>query len=118
MAKTSTVNLNVTIQGDGINTSYAPPGAPIVNTAAPAGGPITISLAMGDNTLVVPPGALGVIIVPPAISVVVKALKGAVIDTGLIISPTRISGPIGLPAGATSLIINASAPEDITVQWI
>ena len=117
MAKTSTINLNVMIQGDGINTAYAPPGAPIVNTTAPAGGPITVALAMSDNTLTVPPGALGMIIVPPSISVVTKAIKGAALDTGLAISPTRVT-MIGLPAGATSVIISASAPEDITVQWI
>ena len=118
MAKQSTVTLVVAIQGDGINTSYTPPGAPIVNLTAPAGGPITVSLAIGDNTLTVPPGSLGLLIVPPATSTVTKILKGVALDTGFTISPSRITGPIGLPVGAMTVLLNASAIEVITVQWL
>ena len=118
MAKTSTVTLVVAIQGDGINTSYTPPGAPIINTTAPAGGPITVTLASGDNTLTVPPGSLGLLIVPSSTSTVVKKLKGIGGDTGFTISSSRITGPIGLPVGATTLLLNASGIEDITVQWL
>jgi len=118
MAKQSVVTLLVTIQGDGINTSYTPPGAPVINANAPAGGPVTVTLAAGDNTLVVPPNTRGVIIVPPAASTVVKKLKGAAPDVGLTISPSLLTGPIGLTAGTTTLLLNAASGEDITVQWL
>ena len=50
--------------------------APIINAAAPAGGPLNVALSSGDNTLAVPQGAQGFVFVPPSSSVVAKKLKG------------------------------------------
>lgn len=118
MAKQSTVTLTISVAGDGLNTSFTPTGTPLVNVAAPAGGPVGITLASGDNTILVPPGSKGLIIIPPSTSTVVKKLKGAAPDTGFSISPSILSGPIGLPTAAVSIILNAVSSEEVQIMWI
>jgi hypothetical protein len=117
MAKKSTITLSTTTSGDGISTTYVPPGAPIVNNTAPAGGPIQVALSAGDNTLTVPSGATSLLIVPDAASVIVKTLKGIGGDTGFTIAPAAPT-LLGLPAGATTVLLNASAGETVTVEWL
>lgn len=117
MSKTSTLNLPVTINGDGVSLSYAPPGVPITNAAAPVGGPTPQVLSPGDNSISVPTGAQGVLIVPPTSSVIVKKLKGAGGDTGVVISPSLCT-MLSLPSGATTLLINAASGETITLLWL
>jgi hypothetical protein len=117
MAKTSTTTVTMSVTGDGVSLSYTPLGAPIVNAAAPAGGPVAIALAAGDNTITVPPGAVGFILVPPAASVVVKRLKGIAADTGFTLAPATPS-VIALPTAAASVLLNASATETVSIQWI
>lgn len=117
MAKKSTVTLAVTVTGDGVNTTYNPVGTPIINLAAPAGGPIAAALSTGDNTLTVPAGASHLLIVPATDSVVVKKLKGVGGDTGFTIAPASPT-LLGLPAAAVSVLLNASAGEVITIEWL
>lgn len=118
MAKTSTVTINVSVTGDGIATSYQPPGSPLVNPGAPGGGPITYALSSGDNTIAIPPGSLGVFIIPASTSTVAKKLKGSGGDTGFPISPNLMSGPISLVVGQASLMLNAASAENITLDWV
>lgn len=117
MAKKSTTTLSTTIAGDGISTTYTPPGAPIVNNTAPAGGPISVLLSTGDNTLTVPSGAVALLIVPPSDSVVVKKLKGVGGDTGVTIAPAAPTY-LGLPASATEVLLNAASGETVTLEWL
>ena len=116
MAKASTVTLSVTITGDGESLSYSLPAGNITNAAAPMGGPIPTALTSGDNTITVPSGAVEVLIVPPAASVVVKKLKGIGGDTGVTISPSQPM-MLSLPAGATTFILNAGSTETVTLVW-
>jgi len=115
MAKTSTCTVGVTVVGDSVNESYTP--AALSNVAAPAGGPISIALASGDNTITIPPGAIAVLIVPPATSVIVKKLKGIAGDTGFQISTTALS-LLSLPAASSTVLLNASNTETISVHWL
>lgn len=117
MAKKSTVTLVVTVTGDGVNTTYNPVGTPIINLAAPAGGPLSVALSSGDNVLTPPAGAMGLLIVPPTNSVVVKKLKGVGGDTGVTIAP---AAPmlLSLPSGGGAVTLNAGAGETIVIEWL
>lgn len=117
MAKTATTSISVLVTGDGVNETFQPPTQPIVNAAAPAGGPISVALASGDNTLTVPPGAQGLIFVPPSASVVVKKLKGVGGDTGFTLSAT-LPSVLMLPAGTATVLINAASSETVSIHWI
>ncbi len=117
MAKTSTVNIAVSIIGDGTSDSYAPIGSPMVNLTAPYGGTVPVALASGANTLTPPTGTQGVIIVPPIGSVVTKTLKGVTGDMGIPINNT-LPTVISLPSGAGAFVVTASSTETITVLWL
>lgn len=117
MAKTATTSISVLVTGDGVNETFQPPTQPIVNSAAPAGGPISVALTSGDNTLTVPPGAQGFLFVPPSSSVVVKKLKGIGGDTGFTIS-AALPQVIMLPSGASTVLINAASSETVSIHWI
>lgn len=117
MAKTSTTSLSVAVTGDGVAATYTPATAPMVNTAAPAGGPVDVTLAIGDTTIAVPTGAQGFVLVPPSASTVVKTLKGVGGDTGFAIAlalPTMIS----LPASTTTILVNAASSEVVAIHWL
>lgn len=75
-----------------------------------------IELALGDNTVAVPPSASGCIIVPPTTNTTtVITLKGVGGDTGIHLSkqhPSVISFDTSTPA---TLVLNASAAmTDVT----
>lgn len=112
MAKTSTLTITVQVTGDGVNDNWTP--TPPQNTAAPGGGPQLLALASGDNTITVPAGASGFVLLPPAGSAVVKKIKGAGGDTGVTISNTL---PFVGSVSAGSLIINASNVENVQIFW-
>jgi hypothetical protein len=85
MAKLATTTLSVTVTGDGVNETYVPPTAPVVERErARRRTAQSVALSSGDNTLSVPPGAQGLIFVPPSASAVAKKLKGIGGDTGLL----------------------------------
>lgn len=117
MAKTSTTSLSVAVSGDGVSETYVPATAPIVNAAAPAGGPLSVALTTGDNTLTVPPGAQGFLLVPPSASAVAKKLKGVGGDTGFSLSMT-LPSLLMLPTGASTVLINAASSETVQIHWI
>jgi hypothetical protein len=117
MAKTSTTTITVEIGGDGVDQTYEPAGSPITNTSAPSGGPMPYVLSSGDNTISVPSGSVGFVIVPSTASTVVKKLKGGAGDTGFTI---RASAPsvVSMPNSTSSILINASAGETVSIQWL
>jgi hypothetical protein len=117
MAKTATVNISVTVQGDGINLSYNA-GGPETDTAAPGGGPQAFQLTQGFNTIAIPAGAIGVLIVPPSASTNVKIIKGLNGDTGQTVAPNQ---PVlfsfnGSPA-SFGLTSNNVTPETVMLLF-
>ena len=115
MAKSSTCTVVISVVGDSVNEAYTP--AALTNVAAPAGGPISIALASGDNTITVPPGAIAMLILPPAASTFAKKLKGIGGDTGFQISTTALS-LLSLPTGAATVLLNSAGIETISVHWL
>jgi hypothetical protein len=115
MAKTSTTTIGVSVIGDSVNETFTP--AAIVNTAAPAGGPISVALSSGDNTITVPSGAVSMMLIPPSTSTVVKKLKGIGGDTGFTVGPAALS-MISLPTGTGTVLINAASSETISIHWL
>src|SRR5438105_3311944 len=112
MAKASTVTINLSITGDGINEQDTPvlaQDANAVGVRAPTAFPA------GDATVPNPSATKTVrlLFVPPAGSTVVKILKGASGDTGVTLAAAA-DFMVTLPAGG-SVILNCSAPETITV---
>ncbi len=117
MAKTSTTSISVEVTGDGVTASYTPPSAPVVNTTAPAGGPVSVTLSTGDNTITVPSGTQAFLLVPPATSTVVKLLKGAAPDTGFAIALAQPSF-IAVPAATATILVNAASGETVSIHWL
>lgn len=115
MAKTCTTSVAVSVTGDSVDESFSPPA--LSNAAAPAGGPVDVALSTGDNSISVPPGALGFVLVPPTTSTVAKKLKGAGGDSGFPIATALIS-VLSIPAGTATIIINAASGETVAVHWI
>ncbi len=116
MAKTSSTSLTTSVQGHGLQELYSL--APMIsNQASPGAGPLDYALLGAFNSIVVPPGAVGVIIKPPTGSVVTKLLKGITGDRGFAISansPTVLS----FPPGATVMGLTLSAPETVSLHWL
>ena len=80
MSKTVTTTVTVTLSGDGFG------GAPLysqstVNTSGLAPG--QVNTANGFVSVAVPAAALGVLVVPPPSSALVKTYKGITGDTGV-----------------------------------
>ncbi len=117
MAKTTTTSISVAVSGDGVAATYTPASAPITNTTGPAGGPVDVALSSGDNTITVPSGSKGMLLVPPATSSVVKKLKGDAGDTGFTIAPA-LPSVLALPTGTTSILINAASSETVSIHWL
>lgn len=114
MATTATTTIKVVSTGDGNASEWSPTATQ--NNYAPAGGPVNVTLASGDNTLAVPTGAMGVAISPRAASPLVMRLKGVAGDTGF---PLRGGKPayMTIPTGATGMILNASMVDVVAVHW-
>ncbi len=117
MAKVATTSISVAVAGDGVAETFTPATSPIINTAAPAGGPLSVALTSGDNTLTVPPGSQGLVLVPPSSSVVAKKLKGVGGDTGFTLSAT-LPSVLMLPPGTATVLINAASSETVLIHWV
>jgi len=121
MAKLSKLSIGVTVSGDGTTTTYAPPGNPFENAAAPNGGTVDFDLAMGVNTIPIPSGgaagAVGVVIVPPAGSANAKILKGVGGDTGFTIHANRPT-VLSFDPATTDFVIDSAGAETIELQWL
>ena len=99
----------LTIQG--VQTGI-PEGSKTVSLTVTMGtvGTVTdVVLASGANTVTVPTGAAGCLIIPPSANTVALTLKGVGADTGVAISP---SAPCLLTFPATppaNFVINAAS---------
>lgn len=102
---TSTITISGTKTGLPSGTAQINTG-PVVNYTA-TGADTVLTPALGDNTIAVPTGSLGAIILPAVGSATLK-LKGAAGDTGVTLHPTNPT-MISFPAGTSSLLLNASA---------
>ncbi len=68
-------------------------------------------LAIGDNTVLIPAGAYGCVIIFDPTSTTVKTLKGAAGDTGIILAKTRWNVITFDTVPPASFIINSSAAD-------
>lgn len=114
MATTVETQITITSSGDGIDSDWEPRA--MENSAGAAGGPVRTSLSSGDNTITVPTGAMGMVLLPPAASATVLKLKGGAGETGFCLRSGQASS-IPLPTGTASVLINASAAELVYVHW-
>ena len=70
---------------------------------------LPVALASGANTITVPTGATGVIVIPPVANTVALTLKGIAGDTGIPLSltqPSVLTFPASPPA---SIVVNAAS---------
>lgn len=120
MAKTITTSVSVAVSGDGMGlpaSPIVPPSFPFTNNGGTSGGEAPLVLSTGNNTVNVPAGHRGVMLIPPAGSVVTLTLKGIAGDTGVSVDPV-----LGLvwffPAGTASFVLNASAGVTLNAVWL
>jgi len=114
MAKISTLSMSGSVQGDTVTESFG--AFTITNAAAPGAVPQNVALASGANTLTVPAGAVWFMLVPPALSIVTKTLKGVTGDTGVVMAPA-LPFAFGFNPGTVSFVITASGAETVQVFW-
>jgi hypothetical protein len=110
VAKTATVTLAVSVQGDGLTLSES-----VVLTNTTGSAPTTTTLQTGNNTVTFPVGVFRVLIVPPANNAVQWAIKGLAGDTGV---PLTAGEPLFLSENFTSFVINTNAPITFTFYWV
>jgi hypothetical protein len=117
MSKTSTVNLTLTVLGDGVNESDF---FTIYSNATSPGTRTSLALTTGDNTIratqVASFPVLGILQPPPG-STVTKLLKGVGGDAGIAIDP---ASPIviGFSVAASSYVLNLSGPETVSIWYL
>jgi hypothetical protein len=66
-----------------------------------------VALASGANTITVPTGATGVLIIPPAANAQTLTLKGVTGDTGVPISPSQPSLIMFATAPPATIVVTA-----------
>ncbi len=114
MATTTETQITITSDGDGIEGEWEPTA--MSNSASPAGGPVKTPLASGDNTILVPTGAMGLVLAPPSSSAAVLKLKGGAGETGFALR-TGQPAAIPLPTGTASVLLNASEAALVYLHW-
>lgn len=114
MATTATTGISVVAKGDGIASEWTPTA--MVNNIAPAGGPVKVTLAAGDNTIAVPTGAMGMVLSPRAASPAVLKLKGGAGETGFALRGGQPSH-IPLPTGTASVLLSSSIVDIVQLHW-
>lgn len=117
MAKTSKASIGITVTGDGVTDAYVPPGNPFSNVAAPSGGTTRQALTTGNDTVLVPTGAIGVLIAPPDATLVTLNLAPIAADQGL---ELRMSYPAlyYFPAGTASFVLVSGAVGSVDLHWL
>lgn len=114
MATTAKTEITVTATGDGIDSEWTP--TPMTNNNGPAGGPVKVTLAAGENTLTVPTGSMGMVIAPRAATLGVTRLRAVTGETGFALRGTQPSH-VSLPTGATGVILYSTIVDVIHVHW-
>lgn len=111
MSITANVTININFSGD---ITYTQDFDADANIASP-GSSITTNLASGANTITVPTGATGVLIVPPASNAVTLTLKGVTGDTGIAVG---LISPIFLSLNSVStFVITAGSAVTVRLIW-
>lgn len=115
MSKTVKTKITTTSDGDGVESEWTVPE--MENPAGPSGGPVKYLLATGPNDLVVPTGAYGMVIKPPASSTAVLKLKGGSGGgTGFALR-TGYAAALPLPTGTAVVHVDSSLQELVDIQW-
>ena len=115
MSKTVTTTTTVTVSGDGFS------GAPlysesIVNTTGLAPG--QVNTANGFVSVAVPAAALGVLVVPPPTSALVKTYKGITGDTGIPTAATGSTRFVWTAGQLATLGIACTGVEALELIWL
>ena len=113
----SSTTVATVIVGSGFQCNYTPPQCPVLNAAPPEGAPVQVALNTGNNTVAVPAGAIGVLLVPPVGSTNSKILKGVNADTGIAMATGQPFMMFFAPS-ATSFVINAAGAETLLAAWL
>lgn len=113
------VSVVVKVAGTGLPpTTYIPPVFPVTNEAAPAMGPVRLSLVQGNNdSIQVPTGAVGVLLLPDPASTTPKTVcnNSAASFAGVMFTGQPVYFPIVSGQGC---YIYANAAEDIMIHWL
>jgi hypothetical protein len=115
MAKTVTTTISVSIVGDGYGGSGPFFNQSIVNATGLAPG--SVNTINGATTVTVPATALGVVIVPPAGSALVKTYKGVSGDTGIATSAIGTTVFVWTAAQIANFVIATTGIETIQLIW-
>ncbi len=115
MSSTGTVTINAVLSGlptgsKSMNFSYGPLTGVVAETLDQA-------LSSGNNIVTVPTGATWMFIQPPASNSVQLTLKGVSGDTGFALDLTRVT-VLPLPAGTTSVILNAAGTVTPEISFV
>ena len=88
-----------------------------LTTAAPVGEVLEPTLALGDNTIPIPPGATAVLVILPTGNLVAVKLKGAAGDAGIALNKAAWFVFAPDPAQA-SFVLNAAAAISLPTQIV
>lgn len=110
MSVTSNRDINIQFTGD---SEFQQTFTAATNATSPGDNGL-IDLALGDNTIIVPDGAVAVSIIKPAGNEVVITFKGIEADTGIVLNPIDPDS-ISLDL-VSSFVINVS--DDVTLRFI
>lgn len=89
----------------------------ICNSTTPVDAVGVQTLASGNNSIIVPAGAIAALIVPPVMNTVTLTLKGLPGDTGVVLSLTNPT-VLSLASAQTAFTLNASAGVMVIIQWV
>lgn len=119
MAKTATTSVQVSVSGDGYQTSSTGPLYSDVQTNTGASTPSSVTLATATFlALTIPATATAITIVPPANNTATLTLKGITGDTGLVLGAITNAIKIPFVAGSMASIgLLASAASTWGVLW-
>ena len=115
MSKTATTSQTATVTGDGLSYTEGP-NAVTNNSAQPPG---SIACSTGANTVTVPGGVMGVMLVPPPTNALTIMLKGVTGDTGVALSkvnPTTLMFDLSPPASFVLTV--GSGTVTIGLVWL
>lgn len=113
---TAEIRLSATVLGllTG-NRTFAPS---VASYSAAHGGLSLVNLSNGNNTITVPTGATGVMIVPPSTNTAGIQLKGIAADTGVSLSPSSWQMiNFGASPPATFVLTTTGAIAGVEFNW-
>lgn len=116
MAKTTVTQITINTDGDGVESEWKPTA--MQNDAGRAGGPVQQTLAVGDNTIAVPTGAMGMVLKQAEASAATVRLKGVAGagETGFALR-TGKAACVPIPTGATGVVLYSSAVDLVDLHW-